>query len=128
MAQSPLLNSFDPLATHPFTNNSGLAPRPPQPSKYPNPTPSPSHQSHFPATFPTSPAQSASPSSPPAAQSPLKSPQPRRREPGSPRTLHSPTRPIFVPFRQETSSPELVLKKKSASESNDNALGKQRSC
>lgn len=39
--KSPLPQSFDPFATHPFTNNSGVMPLPPPPSKYPYPLPSP---------------------------------------------------------------------------------------
>lgn len=109
----PLLDSFDPFATHPFTNNSGLAPRPPQPSQYPA---SPPQKHNFPSP------QSAPSSSPPATQnhSPVKAPQPRIPPPGSPNTSNSP-RPIFVPFKQERSSPDLgdIVKKKSQPKTND---------
>lgn len=81
------LSSFNPFATHPFTNNSGLAPQPPRPSKYPHPIPSPSH-----LVAP----QTSSPY--------VKSPQPQR---GAGNPGNAPTKPIFVPFRQDNSSPEL---------------------
>ncbi|TFK42975.1 hypothetical protein BDQ12DRAFT_677118 [Crucibulum laeve] len=124
MSHSPLLASFDPFATHPFTNNSGLAPRPPLPSQYPIPIPSPRAQVYYPSSNGDySDNMSASPSSPPSTQSSppgVYSPQPRRRAPGSPHS-HSPAQPIFVPFRQESSSPDLVLKKKRPTQSNSSA-------
>lgn len=79
------LSSFNPFATHSFTNNSGLAPQPPKPSKYPHPIPSPPHLV-----------------APQTLSQPMKSPQPQR---GGSR--NAPTKPIFVPFRQDNSSPEL---------------------
>lgn len=96
MSQSALA-SFDPLATHPFTNNSGLMPKPVAPSKYPHPVPSilPTHAAHA---------------------VPMHAPQPKR----SPQTAQSgrgARGPIFVPFRPERSSPDLddiLLKKKVA--------------
>ncbi|KAH8108171.1 hypothetical protein BXZ70DRAFT_43669 [Cristinia sonorae] len=99
-----VLASFDPLATHPFTNNSGLMPKPTPPSQYPLPIPS-----------------SAKASSAPSAPSkqnvlPVYAPQPKpagqqRLSPGKTNTKG----PIFVPFRPERSSPDLddiLLKKK----------------
>ncbi|KAF8894693.1 hypothetical protein BD779DRAFT_1783321 [Infundibulicybe gibba] len=112
MAQSPLLASFDPFATHPFTNNSGVLAQPPRPSQYPIPIPSPHHrQNHFPTSFSTSPS---SPTNNQGVSPPVKSPQPRRTQASSPpKAASSPPQPIFVPFRQATSSPDLILKKKS---------------
>ncbi|RDB24107.1 hypothetical protein Hypma_008726 [Hypsizygus marmoreus] len=111
----PLLDSFDPLATHPFTNNSGLAPDPPMPSQYSIPIPSPRIPTHLP-TFSSSPGTSSSPSSQPSTSpdTRLKAPQPRRIT-APPTSRSSVARPIFIPFRQETSSPDLVLRKKSPS-------------
>ncbi|KAF5386891.1 hypothetical protein D9615_001881 [Tricholomella constricta] len=111
-----ILASFDPFATHPFTNGSGLVPEPPMPSQYPILIPSPRNRSRLPSAFPASSLDtSASSSSPPAGspQTPphVKAPEPRRIL--SSNSQPSVTRPIFVPFRQETSSPDLVLKKKS---------------
>ena len=95
-----VLSSFDPLATHPFTNNSGLLPKPAAPSKYPLPIP----------TSRTS-AQTSS------SSTPIHAPQPSRSPPTSRSTKsNAGTRgPIFVPFRPERSSPDLediLLKKK----------------
>ena len=100
--------TFDPLATHPFTNGSGLLPKPTQPSKYPSPIPSamkagiPSHAQHA-AQIPATPTRNAFP---------VHAPQPKRSTPKpSPATRG----PIFVPFRPERSSPDLddiLLRKK----------------
>ncbi|TFK27396.1 hypothetical protein FA15DRAFT_701998 [Coprinopsis marcescibilis] len=106
--QSSTLGSFDPFATHPFTNNSGIIPDTPRPSLYPmqfSSTRQP--QSHYPQYCPTS--QSSSGASTPSngPHSPLYSPQPQRGSAAS--------KPIFVPFhRGDASSPELILKKKVA--------------
>ncbi|KAI0691184.1 hypothetical protein BC835DRAFT_129201 [Cytidiella melzeri] len=94
MSQSTLA-SFDPLAVHPFTNTSGLLPKPTAPSQYPHPLPSP--------------ATIASPST--AVSGYVHSPAPQRR------AVHGAhmKQPIFVPFRPERSSPELddiLLKKR----------------
>ncbi|KAG9226435.1 hypothetical protein CCMSSC00406_0003314 [Pleurotus cornucopiae] len=98
MAQSSLLDSFDPFATHPFTNISGVIPQPPAPSRYAIP------QRPRASTSQTSSAAS-SPSSSQGSSPTLQSPQPRP-------FASSPPQPVFVPFRQESSSPDLVLKKK----------------
>ncbi|KAH9857638.1 hypothetical protein C2E23DRAFT_881223 [Lenzites betulinus] len=94
-----VLKSFDPLATHPFTNNSGLLPKPVAPSQYPHHSPSKA-----------APANNAS-------QGPIilttHAPQPKRAAP--PKSSSSGPKPIFVPFRPERSSPDLediLLKKK----------------
>ncbi|KAG6831189.1 hypothetical protein H0H92_012329 [Tricholoma furcatifolium] len=114
---NPVLNSFDPFALHPFTNGSGVLPPPPKPSQYPILIPSPRIDTS--SYSPTSPGgTSASPSSLPSPGSPqtppqLKIPQPRYSQ--SPPT--SAIQPIFVPFRHETSSPDLVLRKKPTSSS-----------
>ncbi|EKM83022.1 hypothetical protein AGABI1DRAFT_125499 [Agaricus bisporus var. burnettii JB137-S8] len=118
-SNSQILESFDPFATHPFTNGSGLIPQPPKPSQYPIPIPSPRQSSSYspcreggsnPASASsTSSMTSGSPSSPPTA------PQPRRHPASTslPRfSTSSSHQPIFVPFRKETSSPDLVLRKK----------------
>ncbi|KAF8162948.1 hypothetical protein B0H34DRAFT_693524 [Crassisporium funariophilum] len=135
MAHSPL-QSFDPFATHPFTNNSGLAPQPPLPSPYPVPIPSPHRQSSRSTGYPKYPDLSTSSSSTSSVSSTSSiysssstqktltphSPIPLRRDQqlsSSPKMASSPTRPIFVPFRQETSSPDLVLKNKSSPRKSD---------
>ncbi|KAL0953466.1 hypothetical protein HGRIS_004698 [Hohenbuehelia grisea] len=53
MTSSPLLNNFDPFATHPFTNNSGVMPEPPKPSHLPNASPYPRAQPQSPNGQPT---------------------------------------------------------------------------
>ncbi|KAK7689132.1 hypothetical protein QCA50_007823 [Cerrena zonata] len=94
-----VLSSFDPLATHPFTNNSGLLPKPAAPSKYPLPL----HTAR-------SNAQATS------APIPIHAPQPSRTTPSKNSKSSGGTRgPIFVPYRPERSSPELediLLRKK----------------
>ncbi|KII89000.1 hypothetical protein PLICRDRAFT_40640 [Plicaturopsis crispa FD-325 SS-3] len=98
MAQS-ILGSFDPFGVHPFTNNSGLAPPPPRPSQYAHPVPSPPHYAS--ARFgDRSTSHTTSPPPPPQAPPKLTVSAPSPQRPGQPI-------PIFVPFRQETSSPEL---------------------
>lgn len=94
MTRSPLLDSFDPFATHPFTNNSGLEPPPPLPSPYPSSI---------------SPTQSVNPSSTESltTSSPKLQKQPVS-PPSSPSSPQANT-PIFVPFRVDTSSPDLEL-------------------
>ncbi|KAJ2925200.1 hypothetical protein H1R20_g11864, partial [Candolleomyces eurysporus] len=106
MPQSPLLGSFDPFATHPFTNGSGLVPAGPQPSEYLMPMPSRSAKPayHASASYSYTASPGSSGASTPAsthASTPMHSPRPTGGK------------PIFVPFqRSDTSSPELVLKKK----------------
>ncbi|KAI0654743.1 N-terminal glutamine amidase-domain-containing protein [Cubamyces menziesii] len=100
-----VLSSFDPLATHPFTNNSGLLPKPAAPSQYPHPHPSPSK------ALPSSNGVSQGPII--LATAPVHAPQPKRAS--APKSSSSGPKPIFVPFRPERSSPELediLLKKK----------------
>lgn len=93
-----VLKSFDPLAAHPFTNNSGLLPKPAAPSQYPHHSPSkasPANNGQGPIILTTS---------------LVHAPQPKRAAPKS-----SGHKPIFVPFRPEHSSPELediLLRKK----------------
>ncbi|KAI0328116.1 hypothetical protein GY45DRAFT_1255775 [Cubamyces sp. BRFM 1775] len=100
-----VLSSFDPLATHPFTNNSGLLPKPAAPSQYPHPHPSPSK------AVPASNGASQGPII--LTTAPVHAPQPKRA--AAPKSTSSGPKPIFVPFRPERSSPELediLLKKK----------------
>lgn len=100
------LHDFDPLATHPFTNSSGLAPQPLTPSQYPYPVPSPPRNAIIsPSSFP-----------------PIQSPQPRR--PSHSKSSSGKTKPIFVPFRQDCSSPDLgdILSKKKSPSSFDSKL------
>ncbi|TBU29040.1 hypothetical protein BD311DRAFT_302649 [Dichomitus squalens] len=105
-----VLSSFNPLATHPFTNNSGLMPKPAAPSQFPHPLPSSSK---------AMPGNHASAQGPILVTTPahLHAPQPKRASPPKP-SSHSHSsgpKPIFVPFRPERSSPELediLLKKK----------------
>jgi hypothetical protein len=120
-----LLESFDPFATHPFTNGCGVLPQPPPPSLYAVPIPS-SHSkpiglSKYPdlSTF-ASTTPSSSPTQSLNATAPLLSPQPQRPSLSSSATPSSPPgRQIFVPFRKDTSSPDLVLKKKTGRRSTD---------
>ncbi|KAF8885005.1 hypothetical protein BD779DRAFT_1673881 [Infundibulicybe gibba] len=93
-SSSSLLEKFDPFAIHPFTNYLGSNPKS-QSSSKPIPTNnSPSSHSFV---------------------APLNSPQPQSpsKKQTSSLTANN-SRPIFVPFRQENSSPELddLLKKK----------------
>ncbi|KAI1788484.1 N-terminal glutamine amidase-domain-containing protein [Ganoderma leucocontextum] len=97
-----VLSSFDPLATHPFTNNSGLLPKPAAPSQYPHPVPSSS--AHAPAQGPII-----------LTTTPVHAPQPKRASPVKTNSRSSAPKPIFVPFRPERGSPDLediLLKKK----------------
>ncbi|KAF7796750.1 hypothetical protein EIP86_007933 [Pleurotus ostreatoroseus] len=101
MSSRTLLSSFDPLAVHPFTNNSGLLPQPTPPSQYPQAIPSPASSTH------STPSSSPTPGLVHAPQP--KAPSPQRR------AGHPARAPVFVPFRPERSSPELdeiLLKKK----------------
>ncbi|EMD34456.1 hypothetical protein CERSUDRAFT_117310 [Gelatoporia subvermispora B] len=101
--QSPsTLTSFDPLATHPFTNNSGLLPKPVAPSQFPHHVPVAAKSPH------TSSASRA-----PAHAAPIQSPTPKRG--ASAKSGPGAAKPIFTPFRPERSSPDLddiLLKKK----------------
>ena len=104
MSTQTAFTSFDPLATHPFTNNSGLLPKPVAPSQFPRPIPAPLRADA--ATVPV-PSTNAI-----HAPQPRKVPSPSK---SSARMTSSGPRPIFVPFRPERSSPELddiLLKKK----------------
>ena len=98
-----VLSSFDPLATHPFTNNSGLLPKPAAPSQFPHPVPAskahPSHTAPGPIILTTT---------------HVHAPQPKR---APAKSSSSAPKPVFVPFRPERSSPDLediLLKKKFA--------------
>lgn len=91
--------SFDPFAAHPFTNGSGVLPKPPQPHPYPRPIPAQQPDAH------RSPTQTPSSSIPTAnTPTPFHSPQPQRAK-----------EPVFETFKQDRSSPDLkdVLAKKS---------------
>ncbi|PCH38455.1 hypothetical protein WOLCODRAFT_43048, partial [Wolfiporia cocos MD-104 SS10] len=107
------LASFDPLATHPFTNNSGLLPVPAQPSQFPHPLPSPLRTEHTELPAPAKPGTATTP--PPT----LRAPKPRAPPMAKSKSaMSAPRRPIFVPFRPERSSPELdeILLKKRVSD------------
>jgi len=123
MTRSPLLDSFDPFATHPFTNNSGLTPPPPLPSLYPSihsqttldiiPTSSSSTQTVN--SLSSSLNIQNSPSSSPNIQNTPSFPHLQKQPvplPSSSPATPSRSPPIFVPYRRDTSSPDLVLKKK----------------
>ncbi|OCH90302.1 hypothetical protein OBBRIDRAFT_812793 [Obba rivulosa] len=103
----PSLTSFDPLATHPFTNNSGLLPKPTAPSRFPRPIPPAAKTVH------------ADPSRAPAPRTaaPIQSPAPKRGAPSA-KPGSSAAKPIFTPFRPERSSPDLddILLKKRVSD------------
>ncbi|KAH9842531.1 uncharacterized protein C8Q71DRAFT_207363 [Rhodofomes roseus] len=108
MSTQTAFSSFDPLATHPFTNNSGLLPKPAAPSQFPRP---------IPATLKADAATVPVPSS----HNAIRAPQPRKAPPpskSSAKSASSGPRPIFVPFRPERSSPELddILLKKRVSD------------
>ncbi|KAH9929646.1 hypothetical protein B0H21DRAFT_826181 [Amylocystis lapponica] len=99
----PVLSSFDPLATHPFTNNSGLLPMPTPPSSFPHPISSAYNTSSI------DPKQSTY----------MYAPQPKHASPSQKSKANAGgPRPIFVPFRPERSSPELddILLKKRVSD------------
>ncbi|PIL30512.1 hypothetical protein GSI_07212 [Ganoderma sinense ZZ0214-1] len=101
-----VLSSFDPLATHPFTNNSGLLPKPVAPSQYPRHVPSSKAlpHAHTPAQGPII-----------LTTTPMHAPQPKRALPAKTSSHSSAPKPIFVPFRPERGSPDLediLLKKK----------------
>lgn len=100
MSQS-VLASFDPLAVHPFTNTSGLMPKPAAPSQYPHLLPSP-----------------ATMSTPhPSTSGYVHSPQPNRAL-SQKKNAASGKGPIFVPFCPDRSSPDLdeILLKKQVSD------------
>lgn len=123
MVQSPLLESFDPFATHPFTNIRGVMPEPPSPSAYLMPVPQTRDTTKHPRYPSTS--TSASFNVCPVGHRSIRSPQPRRHPPQySPTGMSptSPTRQIFVPCRKPTSSPDLVLKKKAPSTQSDESF------
>ncbi|KIM49421.1 hypothetical protein M413DRAFT_21651 [Hebeloma cylindrosporum] len=128
MVQSPLLESFDPFATHPFTNGCGLLPQPPPPSLYAIPIPSSHSKPKELQKYPDLSTSASSISSSSSTKSlnfatPLTSPQPQRPPPSSSVTPSSPPgRQIFVPFRKDTSSPDLVLKKKTPWRSNNSTI------
>ncbi|TCD65623.1 hypothetical protein EIP91_002428 [Steccherinum ochraceum] len=102
-----VLASFDPLATHPFTNNSGLLPKPTPPSKYPLPM--------------SSSVKTGSNMSAPSKQKssiPLHAPQPQSHTQRTSPNKSSTKGPIFVPFRPDRASPDLddILLKKRVSD------------
>ena len=97
-----VLSSFDPLSTHPFTNTSGLLPKPAAPSQYP----------HAASSSKPHPTTHAAPGPIILTTTPVHAPQPKR---ASPAKSSSGSKPVFVPFRPERSSPDLediLLKKK----------------
>jgi len=104
-AMSSPLDTFDPFAVHPFTNNCGVLPPSPQPSRYP------SAVRRYPVS---SISPTPNPTLPPSQQYSF------------PPQAASPARPIFVPFRRETASPDLVLKKKPMSMSPEAGSGTKR--
>lgn len=108
-------SSFDPFATHPFTNNSGIPPQAPQPYPYPRPIPSAHQQQQQANAGKPNPAQA---SSLPTAQTPMTmhAPQPQRARPNATGTPAQTRQPVFEPFKLDRSSPDLkdVLAKKSS--------------
>lgn len=108
-------SSFDPFATHPFTNNSGIPPQAPQPYPYPRPIPSAHQQQQQANAGKPNPAQA---SSLPTAQTPMTmhAPQPQRARPNASGTPAQTRQPVFEPFKLDRSSPDLkdVLAKKSS--------------
>jgi hypothetical protein len=138
----PPLASFDPFATHPFTNNNVLSKdnnaSPADPSKYPSPIPfSLTQQSSLHGATNKSPSSSnalspLSPSPPPPAlPRSIQAPQPKHRLPDSVfPSRNGPAKqrnPIFVPFQQDRSSPELeeiLLRKQLTQVLGPTALGR----
>lgn len=123
VVHSPLPDEFDPFATHPFTDNSGITPKPPLPSAYPLYIPSSLAESvprnHNEGTPKSLFAMASLASTDRPTQSTdnfaeLRSPQPRKFVAlNAASTSLSPARQVFEPFRQVTSTPELVLRKNS---------------
>ena len=108
MSKSSVLASFDPLAVHPFTNTSGLMPKPVAPSQYPMPLPKPATQA----------APAPAPNTAATPTQAVYAPQPKHAS-ASKGGAGSPSKgPIFVPFRPERSSPDLedILLKKRVSD------------
>ena len=118
--------SFDPFATHPFTNNSGIPPQAPQPYPYPRPIPSAHfHAQHASSGLPN-PSQA---SSLPTAQTPMTVHAPQPSRPHAHSSASAPVqKPVFEPFKLERSSPDLkdVLAKKGGSKSKVNAKTKAK--
>jgi len=109
MAQPSALKQFNPFDTHPFTNNNVLDRHPPPapPSKYPRPIPSSAAQytTGIPAHMQTQRQSSSTPNI-------IHSPEPRRPIPLVNQQSSNPAhqrhpKPIFTPFHQDRSSPEL---------------------
>jgi len=99
--------SFNPFATHPFNNNSGLLPQPPLPNPYPR---------HVPSQIAIMAGQSQpSYHPPPQPSAPIHVPQAKRATAQSVPVKQ----PIFEPFKKERASPELkdILSKKGSSKS-----------
>ncbi|KZS99001.1 hypothetical protein SISNIDRAFT_447831 [Sistotremastrum niveocremeum HHB9708] len=96
-----VLKSFDPFATHPFTNSAGVTPQPNLPSH-------PTYHLTRPVNSSRSNDSSSHPSSaysPPAQGGSIRAPQP----------VPAGQQPIFTPFRPDRVTPDLpdVLAKKS---------------
>ncbi|KAH8117520.1 hypothetical protein DFH11DRAFT_1022124 [Phellopilus nigrolimitatus] len=115
--------SFDPFATHPFTNINNIPPQAPAPYPYPRPIPAAHDYTHHPHHHPAAPPLAPSaPSSLPTAQTPVHAPQAARAGPpllaglasASPAAGAAARQHVFEPFKLERSSPELqdVLAKK----------------
>jgi hypothetical protein len=111
MTQSSTLASFNPHAIHPFTNNNALDrfPPPTKPSKYPQPFSSSAQY--------TTPAHMQAPRQQSSTPNIIHSPEPRRAVPqqSSNASRRRCPEPIFIPFHQDRSSPELeeiLLRKK----------------
>ncbi len=119
-APKPLPDSFNPFATHPFTNGSGVVPRPPPPT-YQVHIPSSHARTYYAETMApealalstsmesTSSISSSNSNASSQSTTPLHSPKPSRIAPFAPPAT---ARQIFVPFRKDASTPELVLKKR----------------
>lgn len=114
MAQRGVPGSFNPHAIHPFTNNNVVDSykSPPPPSQYPRPIPSSTTQ------YTISSPSSVQSSRQPSPSGTVHSPQPRRAVPpvNAQQSFNAAQpKPIFFPFHQDRSSPELeeiLLRKK----------------
>ena len=130
LAMAHTLSSFDPFATHPFTNNNALErfPPPAKPSQYPRPIPS--SVSQYTAGTP---AHMQTPRQPSSTSKPIHCPEPRRPialaspQQSSTSTNQRYPKPIFTPFQQDRSSPdldEILLRKKLTQALGPVALGR----
>lgn len=122
--QSNIPKDFNPFTIHGFTNGNAVEHNqpPPQPSKYPRPIPSSATQ-----YLAGTPAHMQTPRQPSSTNNTIHSPEPRRPIPLAKAQQQRHREPIFIPFHQDRSSPELeeiLLRKKLAKTLGSAALGR----